>query len=93
MLHGKTALITGGSSGIVLATARLLQEHGARIAITETNPDKLESARAELGDSALAICADVTSPEDLRRLQQELKEAFGPLDILGSFAAECRIVR
>ena len=68
MLHGKTALITGGSSGIGLATARLLQEHGARVAITGTNPEKLEGARAELGDAALAIRADVTSREDLRRL-------------------------
>ncbi len=82
MLHGKTALITGGSSGIGLATARLLQDNGARVAITGTNPEKLESARAELGDAALAIRADVTSREDLRHLQQELKEAFGSLDIL-----------
>ncbi|KLK93525.1 short-chain dehydrogenase [Microvirga vignae] len=82
MLKGKTALITGGSSGIGLATARLLQEHGARVAITGTNADKLEGARAELGDAALAIRADVTSREDLNRLQQELREAFGSLDIL-----------
>jgi NAD(P)-dependent dehydrogenase (short-subunit alcohol dehydrogenase family) len=82
MLHGKIALITGGSSGIGLATARLLQGHGARVAITGTNPEKLESARAELGDAALALCADVTSREDLRRLHQDLKVAFGSLDIL-----------
>jgi Dehydrogenases with different specificities (related to short-chain alcohol dehydrogenases) len=82
MLHGKTALITGGSSGIGLATARLLQEHGARVAITGTNADKLESARAELGSAAITVRADVTSREDLNRLQQELKEAFGSLDIL-----------
>jgi NAD(P)-dependent dehydrogenase (short-subunit alcohol dehydrogenase family) len=82
MLHGKTALVTGGSSGIGLATARLLQENGARVAITGTDPNKLENARAGLGDAALAIRADVTSREDLRRLQQELKEAFGSLDIL-----------
>jgi NAD(P)-dependent dehydrogenase (short-subunit alcohol dehydrogenase family) len=82
MLQGKTALITGGSSGIGLATARLLQEHGARVAITGTNPGKLASARAELGDAAVVIQADVTSQEDLHRLQQELKQAFGSLDIL-----------
>jgi len=64
MLDGKTALITGGSSGIGLATARLLQDNGARVAITGTDPDKLESARSELGDKALAIRADVTSRED-----------------------------
>jgi len=82
MLHGKTALITGGSSGIGLAAARLLQDSGARVAITGTNPDKLASARAALGDAAVAIRADVTSREDLLRAQQELKDAFGSLDIL-----------
>jgi NAD(P)-dependent dehydrogenase (short-subunit alcohol dehydrogenase family) len=82
MLQGKTALITGGSSGIGLAAARLLQDNGARVAITGTKPDKLASARAELGDAAVAIQADVTSQEDLHRLQQELKQAFGSLDIL-----------
>lgn len=86
MLQGKAALITGGSSGIGLATARLLQEHGARVAITGTNPEKLENARAELGDAALAIQADVTSRSDLARMQQELKDAFGSLDILFSNA-------
>ena len=82
MLHGRTALITGGSSGIGFATARQLQENGARVAITGTNADKLESARAELGDAARAIRADVTSQEDLSELQQELGDAFGSLDIL-----------
>lgn len=82
MLHGKTALITGGSSGIGLAAARVLQENGARVAITGTDARKLEAARAGLGDRAVAIRADVTSPEELRNLRQELKTSFGSLDIL-----------
>src|SRR5829696_4343880 len=82
MLHGKKALITGGSSGIGLATARLLLEHGARVAVTGTDPDKLARVGADLGHQALTLRTDVTSREDLQRLHRKLAEAFGSLDIL-----------
>lgn len=82
MLHGKTALITGGSSGIGLATARLLRDHGVRIAIMGRSGDKLEGAKAELGGDVLTICGDVSSLEDLARLRSELESGFGGLDIL-----------
>ena len=49
LLQGKKALITGGSSGIGLTTAKLFKENGARVAITGTDPAKLERARAEIG--------------------------------------------
>lgn len=81
-LAGKTALITGGSSGIGFATARLLQQNGARVAICGTNAEKLEKARAELGGTALAIRADVASTTDLAALHDRLKQDFGALDIL-----------
>jgi NAD(P)-dependent dehydrogenase (short-subunit alcohol dehydrogenase family) len=86
-LQGKTALITGGSSGIGLATARLLQENGARVVMTGTDAGKLEAARAAPGGSALAIRADVTSTADLAALHDRLKDAFGTLDIV--FANAC----
>jgi NAD(P)-dependent dehydrogenase (short-subunit alcohol dehydrogenase family) len=81
-LQGKTALITGGSSGIGFAAARLLQENGARVAITGTNAGKLERARAALGDTAVAIRADVTSAADLAALHDRLKADFGTLEIV-----------
>jgi NAD(P)-dependent dehydrogenase (short-subunit alcohol dehydrogenase family) len=81
LLQGKTALITGGSSGIGLVTAKLFRENGARVAVTGTDPDKLEKARADIGGDTLAIRADVTSLADLARMAEETKAAFGHLDI------------
>lgn len=82
MLHGKTALVTGGSSGIGLATARMLREHGARVAIMGTNREKLDRAAAELGDGVLTIQGDVASLDDLARLREDLTRNFSVLDIL-----------
>ncbi len=82
VLEGKTALVTGGSSGIGLAAARLLQDNGARIAIAGRSREKLEMAAAELGGDVVTIRADVTSPADLGRMKAEVEKAFGSLDIL-----------
>ncbi len=82
MLNGKTALITGGSSGIGLATAKLFIENGARVAITGTDIEKLETARTSLGGDVLAIQADVSQADDLTRMQAILKAEFGELNIL-----------
>lgn len=82
MLDGKTVLITGGSSGIGLATAQFMAKNGARVAITGTDPHKLETACESLGDDALAIQADVTKSEDLVRMQTVLKDEFGELNVL-----------
>jgi NAD(P)-dependent dehydrogenase (short-subunit alcohol dehydrogenase family) len=81
LLQGKKALITGGSSGIGFTTAKLFRQNGARVAITGTDPVKLEKARAEIGGDTLAIRADVVSVADLTRMAQEAKAAFGHLDI------------
>lgn len=82
MLHGKTALVTGGTSGIGLAAARALHAQGARVAILGRSRDKLEQAMAELGADVLAIRGDVASLDDLARMRGELERAFGTLDIL-----------
>jgi NAD(P)-dependent dehydrogenase (short-subunit alcohol dehydrogenase family) len=81
MLKGKTALITGGSSGIGFATAKMMLANGARVAITGTNAAKLESAVQELGNRAIAIKADVTLAKDLEQMQVQVKEHFGELNI------------
>ena len=82
MLDGKVALVTGGSSGIGLASARALRDHGARLVITGTSEEKLERARASLGDGVVTVAADVTSMDDLARMRGEVERNFGALDIL-----------
>lgn len=86
-LAGKTALITGGNSGIGLATARLFHEHGARVAITGRDPDSLESARLELGENALAIRSDAGRLSDIDEAMAQVKSCFGHLDIVIANAA------
>jgi NAD(P)-dependent dehydrogenase (short-subunit alcohol dehydrogenase family) len=82
ILQGKTALVTGGSSGIGLAAAKMLRENGARVAITGRSAEKLQAAKAELGNDILAIQADVSSLADLHRMKTILAEEFSTLDIL-----------
>lgn len=80
-LDGKTALITGGSSGIGLATAELFQENGARVAITGRNPVSLTKAREILG-GAIALESDAGKLDDIERLMAEVKSKFGRLNVL-----------
>lgn len=81
-LLGKTALITGGNSGIGLASAKLFVEHGARVIITGQNPKSLEQARLSLGEDVLALQSDSGKLEDIGLLMQQVKEHFGHLDVL-----------
>lgn len=81
-VQGKTILITGGNSGIGLATARLLLENGARVAITGRDQAKLDAAAAELGGDVLVIKADVNNPADIDVVVKKISEAFGTLDVV-----------
>ena len=81
-LEGKKALITGGNSGIGLATARLFISEGAEVAITGRDQQTLDEAVAELGSKAHGYRADVTVAEDRKRLFAELAKDFGKLDIV-----------
>jgi NADP-dependent 3-hydroxy acid dehydrogenase YdfG len=81
MLKGKTALITGGVSGIGLATAQLMHNNGARVVITGRDTSKLEAARQEIGKDVLALQVDVLSRESLVTMVSKVKEAFGGLDV------------
>ena len=81
-LSNKVAVVTGGSSGIGLATARRFIADGARVVITGRNREALEAAVAELGDRATGIRGDVANLEDLDRLLAQVQEQFGRVDVL-----------
>ncbi|MDQ2644230.1 MAG: SDR family oxidoreductase [Myxococcota bacterium] len=81
-LSGKTALITGGTSGIGRASAELFHAAGAHVAITGRDPDTLSRARRELPEELLVLEADVTSASDTAKLARELEQRFGGLDVL-----------
>lgn len=81
-LDGKTALITGATSGIGLETARLFAAEGARLVVHGRDPDRLEAIRAELGGDTLAVRGSVEKLADLDDLMAATRERFGGLDIL-----------
>ena len=79
---GKTAVITGGTSGMGLATAKHLVSHGARVLVTGRSPDTLESARIELGDNAIVLASDAAALADIDTLAAAVKDSFGELNLL-----------
>ncbi|MET4842548.1 SDR family oxidoreductase [Bradyrhizobium japonicum] len=81
-LSGKIALITGGSSGIGLETAKLFAKEGAFVFITGRRRAELEKAVAAIGSNAKGIRGDIANLGDLDRLFEEIKEVKGRLDIL-----------
>lgn len=81
-LANKTALITGGNSGIGLATARLFVAEGARVAITGRNKKTLDAAAQELGPNLLAIAADITDIAATEAMVHQVVSTFGKLDVL-----------
>ena len=80
-LEGKTALITGGGSGIGLAVAQRFAKEGAQVFITGRRQAQLDSAVALIGARAVAVQGDVTNAADLSRLFDVVRAA-GKLDIL-----------
>ena len=81
-LRGKVAVITGGNSGIGLATAHEFVANGASVAIFGRDPETIASASAALGGNTLAVLGDVRSLDDLERLFAQTGERFGKIDIL-----------
>jgi NAD(P)-dependent dehydrogenase (short-subunit alcohol dehydrogenase family) len=79
---GKTALITGGTTGLGLAAAKLFIKEGARVIVTGRNPATIKAAQAELGDNAIVVPSDATSLPDMDALATKVKETFGKLDVL-----------
>jgi len=81
-IAGKTALVSGGTTGIGRATAELLHREGARVALTGQDPHTLAAARSELPEEIAVIEADARSIPDAVRLAAEIERRFGQLDIL-----------
>jgi NAD(P)-dependent dehydrogenase (short-subunit alcohol dehydrogenase family) len=79
---GKTALITGGTTGIGLATAKLFINEGARVIVTGRTAARIKAAQVELGDNAIVIHSDATSLPDMNALAEKVKQTFGKLDVL-----------
>ncbi|TDU26602.1 NAD(P)-dependent dehydrogenase (short-subunit alcohol dehydrogenase family) [Panacagrimonas perspica] len=80
-LAGKTALITGGTSGIGLATASLFVREGAKVAVTGRDTSRFDEVRTALGPDALIIEAEVRSAADMKEMSRLVKARFGALDI------------
>ena len=81
-LTGKVALITGGSSGIGLATAKCFVAEGAHVFITGRRQLELDSAVKEIGDGVTGVRSDISSIADLDQLFTKIKAQKGRLDIL-----------
>ena len=79
---GKVAAITGGNSGIGLATARSFASEGAKVAILGRDPTTLEAAVSELGDAAIGVVGDVQNLQDIDRFYETVKQDFGSIDFL-----------
>lgn len=84
-MKGKAAIVTGASAGIGLATARLLTERGAKIALVARSVDKLEALAKELPGSFVAP-ADMTVDEDVKRTVAKILDCYGHVDILVNVA-------
>ena len=86
-LENKVAVITGGSAGIGLATAKLFAAQGAKVAITGRNQKNLDKAVAAIGNGAIGIQSDSASLPDLDRLYFTVEEKLGRIDVLIANAA------
>src|SRR5262249_61638134 len=92
-LEGKIALVTGGNSGIGLATAKQFVSEGAYVFITGRREPELKGALNEIGKNVTAIRNDVSNLADLDRLFEQIKQKEGRLDILFANAGIARYGR
>src|ERR1700680_32469 len=81
-LEGKVAVVTGGNSGIGLATAKRLQEEGARVAISGRSKKTLDEAVKTIGNGVVAIRSDVAKLTDIDKLYAQVSQKLGKIDVL-----------
>jgi NAD(P)-dependent dehydrogenase (short-subunit alcohol dehydrogenase family) len=81
-VQGKVTIVTGGTTGIGLATARLFAAEGARVTVTGTNPKTLDAARRELGNVAQVVASDAGSGADIGRLAHSFETSGTRIDVL-----------
>jgi NAD(P)-dependent dehydrogenase (short-subunit alcohol dehydrogenase family) len=81
-LSNKIVLVTGGTSGIGLETAKLFRDEGARVIVTGADQAGLDAASRALGSNVLALRADLRKPDELEKVFDEIQRRFGHLDIL-----------
>ncbi len=81
-LEGKVAVITGGNSGIGLATAKEFKEQGARVVITGRDQKTLDEAKREIGGDVLAVQSDTSRLTEIDKLFADVNDKFGKIDVL-----------
>lgn len=81
-LEGKVAVVTGGNSGIGLATAKRLQEEGAKVVISGRSKKTLDEAVKAIGNGVVAVQSDVAKLTDLDKLYAEVSRRLGKIDVL-----------
>ncbi|MDB5138384.1 MAG: short-chain dehydrogenase [Mucilaginibacter sp.] len=81
-LENKVAVITGGNSGIGLATAKLFAEQGASVAITGRNKTTVDTAVKDIGSAAIGIVGDVSDLTNIDKAYKKVNETFGKIDVL-----------
>jgi NAD(P)-dependent dehydrogenase (short-subunit alcohol dehydrogenase family) len=89
---GRVAVVTGGNSGIGLATAQRLHHEGARVAISGRDPKTLESAVTTIGPGTVAVQADVSKLADIDKLYDEVQRRLGKIDVLFANAGIAKFV-
>jgi NAD(P)-dependent dehydrogenase (short-subunit alcohol dehydrogenase family) len=89
-LTGKVALVTGGNSGIGLATAKLFSQEGAKVVISGRDRATLDEAALAIGGDVLALQADVADLKQIDRLYQTIAAKLGKIDILFANAGVAR---